>query len=168
LSFVERHLISGEAVQYQTRLHWIVMLGHLVVALLLDAAAVALLIFYSRVRGNPDAHGEILLWVAVGALVISAIVFAIGAIRRNATEMALTNRRVIVKTGLTTRRTLELVLGRIESIVVEESTMGRMLGYGTVIIRGTGGTPEVFEKIARPLEFREQVQSQIAVPPKQP
>jgi uncharacterized membrane protein YdbT with pleckstrin-like domain len=168
LSFVERHLISGEAVQYQTRLHWIVMLGHLVVALLLDAAAVALLIFYSRVRGNPDAHGEILLWVAVGALVISAIVFAIGAIRRNATEMALTNRRVIVKTGLTTRRTLELVLGRIESIVVEESTMGRMLGYGTVIIRGTGGTPEVFEKIAHPLEFREQVQSQIAVPPKQP
>jgi uncharacterized membrane protein YdbT with pleckstrin-like domain len=168
VSFVERHLISGEAVQYQTRLHWIVMLGHLLVALLLDAAAVALLIFYSRVRGNPDAHGEILLWVAVGALVISAIVFAIGAIRRNATEMALTNRRVIVKTGLTTRRTLELVLGRIESIVVEESTMGRMLGYGTVIIRGTGGTPEVFEKIAHPLEFREQVQSQIAVPPKQP
>jgi hypothetical protein len=37
-----------------------------------------------------------------------------------------------------------------------------MLGFGTVIIRGTGGTPEVFEKIAHPLEFREQVQSQIA------
>lgn len=168
MSFVERHLISGEAVQYQTRLHWIVMLGHLLVALLLDAAAVALLFFYSRVRNNPDAHGEILLWVAIGAFIISAIVFAIGAIRRNATEMALTNKRVIVKTGLATRRTLELVLGRIESIVVEEPTMGRMLGYGTVIIRGTGGTPEVFEKIAHPLEFREQVQSELAAPPKQP
>jgi len=167
LSFVERHLISGESVQYQTRLHWVVMLGHLLVALLLDAAAVALLIFYSRVRSSPEAHGEILLWVAIGAFVISAIVFAIGAIRRNATEMALTNKRVIVKTGLTTRRTLELVLARIESIVVEEPTMGRMLGYGTVIIRGTGGTPEVFEKIAHPLEFREQVQSELAAPPKQ-
>lgn len=167
MSFVERHLISGESVQYQTRLHWVVMLGHLLVALLLDAAAVALLIFYSRVRSSPEAHGEILLWVAIGAFVISAIVFAIGAIRRNATEMALTNKRVIVKTGLTTRRTLELVLARIESIVVEEPTMGRMLGYGTVIIRGTGGTPEVFEKIAHPLEFREQVQSELAAPPKQ-
>lgn len=168
MSFVERHLISGEAVQYQTRLHWIVMLGHLLVALLLDAAAVALLIFYSRVRGNPDAHGEILLWVAIGAFVVSATVFAIGAIRRNATEMALTNKRVIVKTGLASRRTLELVLSRIESIVVEEPTIGRMLGYGTVIIRGTGGTPEIFEKINHPLEFREQVQSQLAAPPKQP
>jgi uncharacterized membrane protein YdbT with pleckstrin-like domain len=168
LSFVERHLISGEAVQYQTRLHWVVMLGHLLVALLLDAAAVALLLFYSRVRNSPEAHGDILLWVAIGALVISAIVFAIGAIRRNATEMALTNKRVIVKTGLATRRTLELVLGRIESIVVEEPTLGRMLGYGTVIIRGTGGTPEVFEKIAHPLEFREQVQSELAAPSKQP
>jgi uncharacterized membrane protein YdbT with pleckstrin-like domain len=168
LSFVERHLISGETVQYQTRLHWVVMLGHLLVVLLLDAAAVALLVFYSRVRGNPDAHGIILLWVAAGAFVISAIVFAMGAIRRNATEMALTNKRVIVKTGLVTRRTLELVLPRIESIIVEEPTLGRMLGYGTVIIRGTGGTPEVFEKIAHPLEFREQVQSEIAAPAKQP
>ena len=76
--------------------------------------------------------------------------------------MALTNRRVIVKTGLASRRTVEIVLPRIESIVVEESAIGRLLGYGTVIVRGTGGTPEVFEKIAHPLEFREQVQSQLS------
>lgn len=168
MSFVERHLISGETVQYQTRLHWIVMFKHLVVALLLDAAAIGLLLFYSHARNNPDSHASILLWVAVGALCLSGVVLAIGAIRRSATEMALTNKRVIVKTGLATRRTLELVLPRIESIVVEEPTLGRMLGYGTVIIRGTGGTPEVFEKIAHPLEFREQVQSELAAPPKQP
>jgi len=36
-----------------------------------------------------------------------------------------------------------------------------MLGYGTVVLRGTGGTPESFTKIARPLEFRTQVQQQI-------
>jgi hypothetical protein len=46
--------------------------------------------------------------------------------------------------------------------VVDEPAMGRILGYGTVIVRGTGGTPEVFEKIYQPLEFREQVQRQIA------
>ena len=48
-----------------------------------------------------------------------------------------------------------------ESIGVEESVMGRMLGFGTVIIHGTGGTPEVFNIIAHPLEFRTQVQQQI-------
>jgi hypothetical protein len=168
LSFVERHLISGETVQYQTRLHWIVMLGHLVVVLLLDLAAVGLLVFYSRARNHPDAHANLLLWVAAGAFVVSLIIFAMGAIRRSSTEMALTNKRVIIKTGLATRRTIEIMLPRVESIVIEEPTLGRMLGYGTVILRGTGGTPEVFEKIAHPLQFREQVQREVAVPPKQP
>src|SRR5437016_2186564 len=51
---------------------------------------------------------------------------------------------------------------RIESVAVDEPALGRLLGYGTVIVRGTGGTPETFEKIYHPLEFREQVQRQIA------
>src|SRR5260370_22928224 len=79
--------------------------------------------------------------------------------------MAVTNKRVIVKSGLADRRTIELLLPRIESIAVEEPAMGRLLGYGTVIVRGTGGTPEVFPQIARPLEFREQGQRQIAGAP---
>jgi uncharacterized membrane protein YdbT with pleckstrin-like domain len=105
--------------------------------------------------------------VGIVALLSSGIPAISGALKRSATEMALTNKRVIIKTGIATRRTIELMLTRIESIVVEEPTLGRMLGFGTVIIRGTGGTPEVFEKIAHPLEFREQVQSQIAAPAKQ-
>ena len=44
---------------------------------------------------------------------------------------------------------------------MEETPLGRMLGYGTVVLRGTGGTPEQFDRIASPLEFRKQVQSQI-------
>jgi len=108
-----------------------------------------------------------LLLVALGAFVVAAVLFIIGLIKRSSTEMGLTNKRVIVKTGIANRRTIELLLSRIESVIVEEPAMGRVLGYGTVIIRGTGGTPEVFEKIAHPLEFREQVQSQIASSQKQ-
>ena len=84
---------------------------------------------------------------------------------RNATEMTVTNKRVFVKVGLAARRTIELLLSRVESIGVEESVMGRMLGYGTVIVHGTGGTPEVFNMIAHPLEFRTQVQQQIEKSP---
>jgi uncharacterized membrane protein YdbT with pleckstrin-like domain len=68
---------------------------------------------------------------------------------------------VVVKVGLTSRRTVELLLSKIESIGVEESLFGRMLGYGTVLLRGTGGTPESFNTIAHPLEFRREVQQQI-------
>jgi len=167
LSFVERHLIVGETVQYETRLHWIVMFQHIVGAAFLDLLAVALLVFSFRSRHTAGATSAIPFWVAIIALLASGVTVASGALKRSATEMALTNKRVIVKTGIATRRTIELVLSRIESIVVEESTLGRTLGFGTVIIRGTGGTPEVFEKIAHPLEFREHVQSQIAAPDKQ-
>ena len=76
--------------------------------------------------------------------------------------MGVTSKRVIVKTGIIDRRTIEILLSRIESVAVEEPAWGRLFGYGTVIVRGTGGTPEMFEKIYHPLEFRDQVQRQIA------
>jgi uncharacterized membrane protein YdbT with pleckstrin-like domain len=81
--------------------------------------------------------------------------------KRNATEMAVTNRRILIKTGILSRRSIELLLSRVESIVITEPFFGRMLGYGSVIVRGTGGTPEPFDYIARPKEFRRCVQEQI-------
>jgi uncharacterized membrane protein YdbT with pleckstrin-like domain len=163
VSYAEKHLIAGETVQYETKLHWIVMLGHLVVALALAAAGVALLVWpVTSSRTELARYTAEMGWGSLALFVLAAIVFFIGVVRRGATEMAVTNRRVIVKTGLANRRTLELLLARIESVVVEEPAMGRVLGYGTVIVRGTGGTPEVFPQIAHPLQFREQVQRQIA------
>jgi len=168
LSYVEKHLIAGETVQYQTKLHWIVMLGHTVIAAVLVLIGGALLVApWSSVTGGGASLTLALRVAGAASLLIGAIFFVVGLVRRNATEMGLTNKRVIVKTGLANRRTIELLLSRIESVVIEEPAMGRMLGYGTVIIRGTGGTPEMFEKIAHPLEFREQVQSQISSGQKQ-
>ena len=84
-----------------------------------------------------------------------------GLIKRNATEMSVTNRRLVIKTGIFSRRTIELLLGRVESIQVQESFAGRMLGFGSVIVHGTGGTPETFHRIAHPLEFRRQMEQQV-------
>ena len=168
MSYVDKHVIPGETVEYQTNLHWIVMLGHAGLAVFFVAAGVALLMFSWSSGHGAESHSSALIWLALASFVVAAVLFGVGLIKRNATEMSLTNKRVIVKTGLASRRTIELLLSRIESIAVEEPALGRMLGYGTVIIRGTGGTPEVFEKIASPLEFREQVQSQISSGQKQP
>jgi len=164
LSYVEKHLIPGETVQYQTKLHWIVMLGHVVIAAVFELLATTFLIasFSSGkgAKGMPP-RGSIYLGALICFLIGGAL-FCIGLLKRNATEMAVTNKRVIAKTGLADRRTIEILLSRIESVVVDEPALGRILGYGTVIVRGTGGTPEVFEKIYHPLQFRQQVQSQIA------
>jgi hypothetical protein len=168
LSYVEKHLIPGETIQYETKLHWIVMLGHVAAAVVLELLAITFIVAsFSGPAGAKamPSRGAVLLGALVCFLVGGALFF-IGLLKRNVTEMAVTNKRVIVKTGLAERRTNEILLSRIESVVVDEPAMGRILGYGTVIVRGTGGTPEVFEKIFRPLEFREQVQRQIAGEPK--
>ncbi len=164
MSYVEKHLIPGESVQYQTKLHWIVMLGHATLAVLLDLLAIGIVVGWAtlgtRTKGSSIPTAVYLF--ALACFVIGVSLFFIGILKRNATEMAVTNKRVIVKTGLADRRTIEILLSRIESVAVEEPAWGRLLGYGTVIVRGTGGTPEVFAKIYHPLEFREQVQRQIA------
>jgi uncharacterized membrane protein YdbT with pleckstrin-like domain len=97
-----------------------------------------------------------------GALALVGAIALIGGgiLRRFATEAAVSNRRVVIKTGLFSRRSIEVLLPKVESIGVDESFVGRMLGYGSVIVRGTGGTFERFDKIARPNEFRRQVQQQ--------
>ena len=162
MSYVEKHLIPGESVQYETRLHWIVMLGHATIAFFLGLLAIAIPILWASLKkkGSP-VPGAIYL-VALTFFVVGGALFLTGLLRRKATEMAVTSKRVIVKTGIAERRTVEILLSRIESVAVDEPALGRLLGYGTVIVRGTGGTPETFEKIYHPLEFREQVQRQIA------
>jgi len=143
------------------------MSGHALIAAVLALIGLSLLFTpWSSVKGGQASFAGALRWAGAASLVVAAIFLGVGLVRRNATEMAVTNKRVIVKSGLADRRTIELLLPRIESIAVEEPALGRLLGYGTVIVRGTGGTPEVFRQIARPLEFREQVQRQIAGEPK--
>ena len=80
------------------------------------------------------------------------------ALKRWSDEFVVTNKRVIVKTGLISRRTLEMNLNKIESVNVDQSIMGRMLGYGTITIIGTGGTRESFPDISNAVDFRKRFQ----------
>lgn len=168
MSYVEKNLVPGETLLYQTRHHWIVLLGPALLSLIMDLAGIALLVaaFSGKTDKNvPTASrgngAEAMIIVAIILLLAGTAVLIYGMAKRNATEMAVTNKRVLIKTGMASRRTLDLMLGRVESIGVEETVVGRTLGYGTVVLRGTGGTPEPFVKIADPQEFRRQVQEQI-------
>jgi uncharacterized membrane protein YdbT with pleckstrin-like domain len=163
MSYVDDNLIPGEQVVYQTRLHWTVMLGHLLFAVLVLGLPGGILLYYaSRERQQTSAQNEHLMLGGAGVLLIAAVIVVIlGLVRRNATEMAVTTRRVVIKTGLAARKTIEMLLSKVESIEVSETAGGRMLGYGTIVVIGTGGTSEPFHKIAHPLEFRSQVQQQI-------
>ena len=112
-------------------------------------------------QGNLSAWSQFWLWL-VGTLFLPAfgagLIFWIAAwIRMRTTELAVTNRRVIAKFGLIQRDTIEIQVGKIESVQVHQTVAGRMLGYGTVVFSGAG-TPQVrIENLADPLGFRSAV-----------
>jgi uncharacterized membrane protein YdbT with pleckstrin-like domain len=149
VSHLDQNLIPGETLLYQTGRHWIVLVVPLVLGVFFGLPGLGL-VFSSG--GTP---------IAFMMLIIGGGFIGFAFLTRKSVEMGVTNKRVITKTGILSRRTLELLLTKVESIKVEEGLLGRMLGYGTVIVRGTGGTPEPFSCIAQPMEFRRQVQQQI-------
>jgi uncharacterized membrane protein YdbT with pleckstrin-like domain len=81
-------------------------------------------------------------------------------IARWPSEFVITTRRVVIKTGLVSRRTVEINLHHVESVNVDQSILGRLLDFGTVTIVGSGGTHEVFAYIEKPLAFRRAYQHQ--------
>jgi len=161
MRYIDRNLTAGETVVYETRLHWIVMLRSIIQAIIAVLLAGGILYYAFSSTAAPDDQMHLMEGGAAVLIIIAVILLVAGATRRNATEMAVTNHRVIVKVGLVGRRTVELLLSKIESIEVQETGLGRMLGYGTIVLVGTGGTPEPFNRVAHPLEFRSKVQQQI-------
>ena len=93
---------------------------------------------------------------------IAAAIFALLAlssafrafIRRASTELAVTDQRVIYKTGLLARHTLEMNRAKVESVTVDQTVLARMFRYGTVTVRGIGSAFEPIRNISDPLTFR--------------
>lgn len=96
-------------------------------------------------------------WTIYFSLRALLTLFIAPLIARRSSEFAVTNRRVMIKVGLWQRRTLELNLSKVESIEVDQSSWGRLFGFGSIEVIGTGGTRERFERIGAPLAFRKAV-----------
>src|SRR5437762_112357 len=148
MGYIDHNLITNETVTYRAKLHAIVFFKPLLLALAF--ASVGGFLFYLQ---QP--------WPAAGLMVLAAIPIFVASVARSSAEFAVTNKRVILKVGFIQKKTAEMFLNKIESVGVDQSIIGRVLGYGTITIRGTGGTLEPFDRISAPLEFRRQIQEQI-------
>jgi uncharacterized membrane protein YdbT with pleckstrin-like domain len=108
--------------------------------------------------------GHISLWSLWGYIVLGIVLlpaFGIGLIplgiafiKYKTTELAITTRRVIAKFGFIRRRTVELNISKVESIQVDQSVMGRILDYGTLVISGAGTPQAPIPGISNPIAFR--------------
>ena len=149
MRYVRRVLQPGETIVYSTKLHWRVYIHAillLIAGIILAAAAIAT---------SDNQNLSLALRIAAGIFALLALSAALRAfIRRATTELAVTDHRVIYKSGLLSRHTIEMNRDKVESVDVDQSLLGRIFGYGTVVVRGTGGSLEPIRNIGDPLTFR--------------
>ena len=149
-SYSRSTLAPNETAFYKTSLHWIVFVRFAVIA-----ALVFLFVALPFAIAVQALAGTELGWFA---LPLPAFIMLPPTLAFASSELVVTDKRVLIKTGIIQRQTLELFVSKIESVGVDQGFVGRLLDYGTVTIRGTGGSAEPFDAIARPLEFRNAVQ----------
>ena len=114
------------------------------------------------------ATAKITGWIYFGPALLTVFtlgllcpVLLIPYIQRATTDLGVTNKRVIAKAGLISRRTVEQRIQKIESIRVSQGILGRMLDYGTIMVHGTGGATTPIRNVAAPFAFKRAVESVI-------
>jgi len=80
-------------------------------------------------------------------------------VRNMTTTIFVSDKRLFHSHGWIHRHTHEIVIGKVESIVVNQGLMGRIFNYGTVQASGTGAGTIYLQYIKRPFEFQRQVRN---------
>jgi len=141
MSYVESNLMSDEHVIYTAKVHWCVFIPGLVFLAiwLMQVAAVG-------IQDNPMVF--IFFYVSGFFLVRAQLI-------RMTNELAVTTKRVIAKFGVIRHHSIELNLSKVESFEVVQGVLGRMFGYGTIIVNGTGGVRTPIKNIAGAVKFHQ-------------
>lgn len=93
----------------------------------------------------------------LGMFLLGLYFFAHMMIVKATTEIAVTSERLVYKKGLIARNVGELNIDRIEGVSVRQGVLGRIFGYGNVVIRGMGVGEVVLPPIESPIEFRRAI-----------
>ena len=149
MGYVQQVLQPDETVRFRTTVHWSIYLS----AIIALVTGLGFLVWHYL-------EGKANLLLLLGAFVfgVTGVLLAIAAwLKRFGTEVAVTDRRVIYKTGLVQRHTVEINRDKVESVDVDQSVLGRLFGYGSVTVKGAGEAIESLRDIADPLAFRNAI-----------
>ena len=130
MAYLEESLAPGEAIVARFELHWV--------------AKWRLIVF---------------LLLAIPTLGIALLAALYEWLRLRAIEQGVTDRRVVRKTGIVSRATQELRLASIETIDLQQSIWGRMLGFGSIVLTGRGESSMIFAQLADPIAAKRAIES---------
>ena len=146
MKYIDSILESGEQIRYQASVSRTIYIPALVFAICGLAMA------------GLGAGFGVMAWIAAAAFFLLAVVLFLPAwYRRLTTEIAVTDRWIILKRGLIRRHTVEMNMQKVESVDVDQSLIGRLFDFGNITIRGTGSSFERLDNIDSPLKLRTTV-----------
>lgn len=99
--------------------------------------------------------------IRIGAFfvfIFGVLRFASMMVTKATTEIAITNSRLIFKRGLVARYVGEMSIDRIEGVNVLQTVLGRIFGYGRIMVRGMGVGEVVLPPISNPIAFRRAIE----------
>jgi hypothetical protein len=166
------HTEPGEYLVHRARVHWGVFIlpGLILVALaILDIPLVFLVSSLKQMAGslqNGSALGMNWFLLVVVALPIfpTLVILGIVTLAYLKSEVMVTNKRLVYRTGFMARISGELLLKNIEALFSEEPILGRMMGYGTVVVTSIGGLQLPFRFIRNPQNFHAALKAAVGTP----
>jgi uncharacterized membrane protein YdbT with pleckstrin-like domain len=129
MNYIDRTSSPGEITLLTSRLHWIIYMPGWLACLTI-----------------------VLLPIGIPMLIHSWL-------RYHTTLFVVTNRRIVSRSGILSKSSIEMMVDKVEEVTFQQSFFGRMLNYGTVRIIGTGGSHEPFDFMANPSAFQTAVQT---------
>ncbi len=150
MGYIDENLSQGEEIIFLTKRHWVNRMGWPTIFVLVGVG----FLFLRTLFENPSAFLNYIGWGLIG---LGVVMYGILTLLNNTVEIGVTNKRVIIKTGLVRRNTHEVILQKVESISVDQTVFGRVFNYGTLLITGSGGSSEPYTNIAKPLAFKSHV-----------
>jgi hypothetical protein len=159
MNYIQRTLLKDETIGFATKPHWAVFLS--AVGIFILGCVVWWILIHFGMAHDADGHGSIFMWIVWLCFAATAIQWVRMWIFHHFSDYGITNKRAVMKVGWIARDAFETFLERIEGTRIEQSILGRILGYGTLIVIGTGGTFDSFSFVPNVLQFRHKLQQAI-------
>jgi hypothetical protein len=133
--YADRLLADGERIALRGRQHPLATIIEGRMAWLIFIASLILVVLVTQLSPTTsDVVRQAFSWVALGLLVVSLIWLAYIYIQWYAQDYLVTNRRVLKVEGILSKRSADSSLEKINDAVLQQSLLGRMLGYGDLDI----------------------------------
>jgi uncharacterized membrane protein YdbT with pleckstrin-like domain len=152
-SYIEKSLGKGEEIKYSARVSlWRFWLRIIIGACLVVGSLWAVIPAFLPQAGKHIASG---MEYSMGAVLVIGLILLIWPfLARRATEIVITDRRLIAKSGFFSTNSIEIRFEKIETVRVNQSLAGKIFGYGDILVTGTGSTFDPITDISRPMVFR--------------